>query len=68
MWDAGVVLDQMVTCIKAPKLPSQVVVGTDAKFLILALKNLPVWLQDFIVKKFVWSDDIKPAGMAATNK
>mmetsp|Transcript_6657 Transcript_6657/g.14620 ORF Transcript_6657/g.14620 Transcript_6657/m.14620 type:complete len:403 (+) Transcript_6657:113-1321(+) len=63
MWDAVNVRDRLVYCIETTAIPAQVPVGLDAKFSILLLRHLPVWLQDTIISRVVESRKVKPAVM-----
>ena len=63
MWDAINVLDRLVHCVEAIQIPSQVPVGFDAMYSILALRHLPIWAQDILLYTFARSRKVKPAAM-----
>lgn len=63
MWDAINVRDRLVHCIEALQIPPQVPVGFDAMYSILALRHLPIWVQDILLHTFARSRKVKPAAM-----
>lgn len=48
-WRSEVVEEQLVMSIERTRPPSQVIVGSDAKFGLLMLRHFPVWVQDLLM-------------------
>mmetsp|Transcript_784 Transcript_784/g.1411 ORF Transcript_784/g.1411 Transcript_784/m.1411 type:complete len:179 (+) Transcript_784:884-1420(+) len=64
MWDGSNVRDEIIRCIELKVPPPQVVIGLDARFMILAIRHLPVWLQDiFLFNTGGPSRKVKPSCM-----
>ena len=42
-WDAKSVITEMIKCVEAIKPGPEVIVGIDAKFVLMFLKLLPTW-------------------------
>jgi len=47
-WDADIVTNEVMSCVKACRPPPQVIVGSDAKYVLLLLRMIPVWILDFV--------------------
>ena len=45
-----VVVDSMVDCIESNNPPAQLVVGMDAKFVIMPMRMLPQWLRHYVMQ------------------
>lgn len=64
-WDAKVVVEQVVSCVQSKSPPSQLIIGSDAKFALAAMRHLPVWLQDILMNNQLCS--MKPVKMTKGN-
>jgi len=43
-WEAQSVIDEVVNCIELRKPPYELIVGMDAKYVLMFFKMLPTWL------------------------
>jgi hypothetical protein len=59
MWKARVVQQELVKSVLHKNPPSQIIVGSDAKYAMMILRHFPVWLQDWI-QSLVLQSLIKP--------
>jgi NAD(P)-dependent dehydrogenase (short-subunit alcohol dehydrogenase family) len=48
-WNAVVVLEQVMKCLKMKKVPGNVLIGADARFALPILRMVPGWCQDVAV-------------------
>jgi len=58
-WSSDVVEKELVSCVEMRNPPDQVIVGSDAKYTVMVMRLLPVWLQ---LKIF---DIVSPVARAA---
>jgi hypothetical protein len=49
-WDVQVVADELVKCLEKKSIPPQLIIGSDARFLLLPFAMLPRWLTDFLMR------------------
>lgn len=49
MWRAHVVTDQLVNAVELAHPPLKMLVGLDAKFVLVSLRMMAVWLQDILI-------------------
>jgi len=47
-WEPGVVVDEVVKNLKAKRMPPEVIVGSDGKFLFSLLRIIPAWFLDLL--------------------
>jgi len=59
MWRAQVVEQELLSSIEKSRPPSQIIVGSDAKFSFLLMRHMPVWLQD-LLQRLVMKSSVKP--------
>jgi hypothetical protein len=60
-WKMEVVIDQVLGLLAAQKVPGEVAIGTDARFIISVLRMLPVWIRDQVMLNV--SPRLPPAAM-----
>lgn len=53
MWDPSIVTTEVVNCVEANKPDPQIIIGSDAKFILLLVRMIPVWLQDMTTSHMV---------------
>jgi short chain dehydrogenase len=49
-WDTVVVIRQVVRCLRMKHAPAELIVGSDARFLLMLVRMLPSWLISFVVQ------------------
>jgi hypothetical protein len=49
-WDTVVVIRQVVRCLRMKRAPAEVIVGSDARFLLMLARMLPSWLISHMVQ------------------
>lgn len=49
-WKVDVVVDQMVRCLRCGYIPRRLVIGSDARFIFVAMRMVPGWVVDFAVR------------------
>jgi NAD(P)-dependent dehydrogenase (short-subunit alcohol dehydrogenase family) len=59
MWRARVVQQELVKSVLHKQPPSQIIVGSDAKYSLMILRHMPVWLQDWL-QSLVVQSSVKP--------
>lgn len=59
MWRARVVQQELVKSVLHQQPPSQIIVGSDAKYSMMILRHMPVWLQDWM-QSLVLQSSVKP--------
>lgn len=47
-WKADVVAEVVMKCLKMKHAPSDLLIGTDARFVLPILRMLPAWCSDFL--------------------
>jgi NAD(P)-dependent dehydrogenase (short-subunit alcohol dehydrogenase family) len=62
MWRARVVQQELVKSVLHKNPPSQIIVGSDAKYSMMILRHFPVWLQDWM-QSLVLHSSVKPKVM-----
>jgi hypothetical protein len=60
-WKMEVVIDQVLGFLTAQKVPGEVAIGTDARFVISVLRMLPIWIRDEVMANV--SPRLPPAAM-----
>lgn len=59
MWERSVVTDKLVESVTLKIPPCQYIIGSDAKFVLLIMRMLPMRLVSFLIKKTSGFDKIK---------
>ena len=59
MWRAKVVQQELVKSVLHVQPPSQIIVGSDAKYSMMILRHMPVWLQDWM-QSLLLQSSVKP--------
>jgi len=67
MWNPKVVTDEVCHCVQTRYPSSQLIVGSDAKYLISLMMLFPTWLQEWVISKSV-ETHAQPAAMKIGNK
>lgn len=49
-WNADNVTEQTISCLKNRSIPSEVLVGSDAKFVLITLRFMPAWFRDILFR------------------
>jgi hypothetical protein len=47
-WDMDVVVQQVIQCLRRKYVPPEIIVGTDAKYVLMLLRMMPYNVIDFI--------------------
>ena len=63
MCDPETVVDEILSCVELKRPPPQVIIGSDAKYTIMALLLFPVWLREWIVFTATGASELIPARM-----
>lgn len=49
-WDMDVVVQQVIQCLRRKDIPPEIIIGSDAKYILMLLRMLPYDIIDFITR------------------
>jgi len=66
-WDANVVIEEVLKCVKMRHSPPKLLIGTEARFVLALLRMVPEWCADLILSISSRSRKPVPAAMKSSS-